>query len=123
MHLKYSSELKVLAFLDNQCSLGTVYLSADTVVGRQVSSAIQEDLDLNEIDAALNDDADSAQNQKQQMDNIDMDEMKDALSDDASAAAAKPQTIKISTEPEESKKSDDAVDILAPQGTTAKNQS
>ena len=45
---------------------------------------------MDEIDAALNDDADGGQNQKQTVENIDMDEMKDALSDDASVAAAKP---------------------------------
>ena len=56
MHLKYSAELKVLAFLDSQCSLGSVYLSDNLSRGQQSSSsaAARDDIDLDEIDAAMN---------------------------------------------------------------------
>ena len=86
MHLQYSSELKMLAYLDCQCSLGTFYLS-DSLIRGEASpvSAARDDIDLDDIDAAMVEDneEDAAQ---LQIDNIDMEEMKDALSDDQPSA-------------------------------------
>jgi len=57
-----------LAFLDSECSLGTVHLSQALIEGS--SSAALDDIDLDALDAAMADN-----------DDIDMDDMKDALSE------------------------------------------
>ena len=81
MQMKYSPELNLLAYLDSQCSLGTVYLTESLIIGESAAAqAAQDDIDLEAIDAAMIEDEDDTA--QLQMDNIDMDEMKDALSDD-----------------------------------------
>ena len=92
----------MLAYLDCQCSLGTVYLSDSLVRGQKSpEDAVRDDIDLDDIDAAMvvDNEEDPAQ---LQIDNIDMEEMKDALSDDQ--PIVKPIEIaKNSTEQKESK--------------------
>ena len=87
MQLKYSPDEKLLAYLDSDCTVGSVFLSDalvnNTVVASKesVEAEVADDIDLDAIDAAMIEDDDAL------IDNIDMDDMQDAMPADKPAEA------------------------------------
>jgi len=66
MDIKFNRDTSTLAFLDNQCTLGAVSLSSSLIEGRVSTDTLNDDIDLDAIDAAMIDEED---------DNIDLDDM------------------------------------------------
>ena len=95
--LKYNQETRNIAFMDSECNLGSIHLSEALISGRATTSSaeLDEDIDMAEIDAMMNDEEGDAEiefaaaaiaakpSADSNADPIDLDEMKDAMSDAA----------------------------------------
>ncbi len=100
MSLKYNSETQVLGFLDTECTIGSTKLSSALLSGKAESSEVEEDIDMDEIDAMMEDE-EGEKRADDALEPIDLDEMKDAMSD---AVVDKPKeaqeevvAVKVST--------------------------
>ena len=76
-----------------ECTVGVVQVTSSLLEGRvATSSSMEDEIDIDAIDAAMEEEEAAAAAKRDESAPIDLDEMKDAMSEDGAAAKEAPKT-------------------------------